>query len=48
MILDDMEKHPHFVISGVTMNWGEHILSAIDVAFILEVPTSERVKRVQQ
>ena len=48
MILDDIDKHPHFVISGVTMNWGEHILSAIDVAFILEVPTSERVKRVQQ
>ena len=30
------------------MNWKEYILSAIDVAFILEVPTNERVKRVQQ
>ena len=30
------------------MNWEESILSAIDVAFILEVPTNERVKRVEQ
>ncbi len=48
MIRDDIEKHSQFVISGVTMNWGEDILSAIDVAFILEVPTCERVRRVQQ
>lgn len=48
MIRDDIEKHPQFIISGVTMNWEESILSAIDVAFILEVPTNERVKRVEQ
>ena len=48
MIRDDIEKHPQFIISGVTMNWEENVLSAIDVAFILEVPTNERVKRVQQ
>lgn len=48
MIRDDIEKHPQFIISGVTMNWEENILSAIDVVFILEVPTNERVKRVQQ
>ena len=47
MIRNDIEKHPHFVISGVTMNWDEDILSVIDVAFILEIPTEERVKRVQ-
>lgn len=37
MIRNDIEKHPQFVISGVTMNWDEDILSVIDVAFILEV-----------
>ena len=47
MIRNDIEKHPQFVISGVTMNWDEDILSMIDVAFILEVPAQERVKRVQ-
>lgn len=35
------------MIAGVTMNWDEEILSRIDVAFILEVPATERVKRVQ-
>lgn len=47
MIRKDIEKHPKFVISGVTMNWEEDILSVIDVAFILNVPAAERVKRVQ-
>ena len=47
MIRDEIKKHTQFVISGVTMNWDEDILAAIDVAFILEVPTEERVKRVQ-
>lgn len=48
MIREDIEKHPQFIISGVTMNWEENILSIIDVVFILEVPTNERVRRVQQ
>lgn len=48
MIRGDIEEHPQFVISGVTMNWEDDILSVIDVAFILEVPADERVKRVQQ
>lgn len=47
MLRSDMETHPRFVIAGVTMNWDEEILSRIDVAFILEVPATERVKRVQ-
>lgn len=47
MLRSDMEIHPRFVIAGVTMNWDEEILSRIDVAFILEVPATERVKRVQ-
>ena len=48
MIREDIKKHPQFIISGVTMNWEETILSAIDVVFILEAPTNERIKRVQQ
>lgn len=48
MIRKDIERHPKFVIAGVTMNWEEDILSAIDIVFILEVPSDERVKRVQQ
>lgn len=47
MLRDEIKKHPQFVISGVTMNWDEDILVAIDIAFILETPTEERVKRVQ-
>lgn len=47
MIRDEIKKHTQFVISGVTMNWDEDILEAIDVAFILEAPTEERVKMVQ-
>lgn len=47
MLRKDIEKHPKFIISGVTMNWEEDILSVIDVAFILDVPADERVKRVQ-
>lgn len=47
MIRNDIEKHPQFVISGVTMNWEEDIWSVIDIACMLEVPATERVKRVQ-
>ena len=47
MLFKEIEEHPQFIISGVTMNWDAKILSAIDVAFILEVPAAERVKRVQ-
>ena len=47
-IASDIERHPRFVICGVTMNWDARILSAIDVAFMLEVPAEERVRRVSQ
>ncbi len=47
MIRNDIKMHTKFVIAGVTMNWEEDILAAIDIAFILEAPTDERVKRVQ-
>ena len=48
MIRDDIDRHPQFIISGVTMNWEEDILSAIDIVFILEASTDERINRVQQ
>lgn len=48
LLRKDIEKHPKFVLSGVTMNWDEDVLSAIDVAFILSVPAEEQVKRVQR
>ncbi len=35
MIRDDIKKHTKFVIAGVTMNWKEDILAAIDIAFIM-------------
>lgn len=47
MMHADIKRHKQFVISGVTMNWKADITEAIDVAFILEAPTDERVKRVQ-
>lgn len=43
----DMKNHSQFIISGVTMNWNEPILSLIDIAFIIDTPTDERLRRVQ-
>lgn len=48
MIRDEIENHPQFVISGVTMNWASDVISKIDIVFMLKVPTKERVKRVKQ
>lgn len=48
MLREDIKKHPRFILSGVTMNWEADILSSIGIAFILDVPTEERVKRVQE
>lgn len=48
MIRDEIESHPQFVISGVTMNWASDIISKIDIVFILRAPTKVRVERVKQ
>lgn len=32
-LMKDMQIHHKFIISGVTMNWNEDILSHIDIAF---------------
>lgn len=46
-ILEDIKKHPKFILSGVTMNWCEEILSHIDIAFWIQTPLKERLKRIQ-
>lgn len=47
-ILSDIKAHPKFIISGVSMNWCEEILSNIELAFWVKAPLEERLKRIQQ
>ena len=46
-LLKDMQSHQKFIISGVTMNWKEDILSRIDIAFWVQTPLEERLKRIK-
>lgn len=46
-ILENIRIHPRFIISGVTMNWCEEILSHIDIAFWVQTPLEERLNRIQ-
>ena len=46
-LLKDMQSHQKFIISGVTMNWKEDILSQIDIAFWVQTPLEERLKRIE-
>ncbi len=46
-ILEDMQTHPSFILSGVTMNWSDELLSHIDIAFWVQTPLEERLKRIQ-
>ncbi len=46
-ILENIKIHPRFIISGVTMNWCDEILSSIDIAFWVQTPLEERLKRIQ-
>lgn len=47
-IIEDVKKHPEFIISGVTMNWSEEILSCIDIAFWIQTPLEESLKRIHE
>ena len=47
-ILDDIEAHPNFILSGVTMNWSDEILSHINIAFWIQAPLEERLKRINR
>ncbi len=46
-IMENIKTHPRFIISGVTMNWSNEILSSIDIAFWVQTPLEERLKRIQ-
>ena len=46
-ILENIKIHPRFIISGVTMDWCDEILSRIDIAFWVQTPLEERLKRIQ-
>lgn len=46
-IIEHIKVHPRFIISGVTMNWSDEILSRIDIAFWVQTPLEERLKRIQ-
>lgn len=46
-ILENIKIHPRFIISGVTMDWCDEILSSIDIAFWVQTPLEERLKRIQ-
>lgn len=47
VISKDIKTHPQFIISGVTMNWSDEILSYIDIAFLIQTPLEERLRRIQ-
>ena len=46
-LITDMQIHHKFILSGVTMNWNEDILSRVDIAFWVQTPLEERIKRVK-
>lgn len=46
-IMQDIERNPQFIISGVTMNWSEEILAKLEVAFVVKTPLELRIKRIQ-
>lgn len=46
-ILKELAAHPQFILSGVTMNWSAEVLSHIGLAFWVQTPLQERLKRIQ-
>ena len=46
-IRKDINCNPQFVLSGVSLNWSESILSQIDIVFYLHVPLNERLQRIR-
>ena len=46
-ILEDIKMNEKFILSGVAMNWNEEILSHIDLAFWVQTPLEERLRRIQ-
>ncbi|MGN1408546.1 MAG: AAA family ATPase [Eubacteriales bacterium] len=46
-IIEDIKAHPEFILSGVSMNWSDEIISRIDIAFWIQTPLEERLQRIQ-
>ncbi len=46
-IAKDVSVHPRYVMTGVTINWSDEILSTIKHVFWLKTETEERVRRVK-
>lgn len=46
-LIRDVQAHPDFVLSGVTPNWDDRLLARIDIAFWVQTPLAERLKRIQ-
>ena len=46
-ILRDIDNNPRFILTGVTMNWNEEILSKIGIAFVVKTPVEERIERIK-
>jgi len=46
-IAKEISAHPRYILTGVTINWSEEILSTIKVVFWLKTGTDERVRRVK-
>lgn len=46
-IMEDVEANPKFILASVTMNWSDEILSNIDIAFWVQAPLEERLRRIR-
>lgn len=46
-ITEDIKAHPQFILSGVAMDWSDEILSRIHIAFWIQTPLEERLRRIQ-
>ncbi len=46
-IAKDIAAHPRYILTGVTINWNEKILSTIRLVFWLKTGVDERVRRVK-
>ena len=46
-MLDDMNSHPDFILSGVDLSWDEEILARLKIVFWLKTPAEERMKRIE-
>jgi adenylate kinase family enzyme len=48
LMLDDMQKHPNFVLSSVIGDFGEEIVKSFDLTVLLDVPREIRLARIDK